>query len=102
MRVIQERRDTKRQNRNPEINQIPRPERQRHIEQHQQRPHPEVDARSRETRIEDGERDPGRRESTAGGDVSSPAEGQVVQDGVRVDLGGEDFEDGGEGRELFA
>lgn len=42
MWVEQERRNTKRKNRDPEVDEVRSPERQRHVEQHYQRPHPEI------------------------------------------------------------
>ena len=102
MRVVQERSNTERENRYPEVDQIRRPERQRHVEQHQQRPHPEVYAWTGEAGKQDAERYSGRRESTASGNVSGASKRQVVQDGVRVYLRREHLEHGRERHELFA
>ena len=86
MRVEQERRDTERKNRHPEVGHPSRPNRQRHVEQYNERPHAEVDAWAREARVEDGERDARRREPTASCDVPRTAERQVGDDRVRRDL----------------
>jgi hypothetical protein len=100
--VEQEWSDTKGQNGNPKVDQVRRPERERNVEEHEQRTHAEVDAGASKAREEDAERDPRRREATAGSDVPRTAEGQVVQDRMRVDLGGEDLKHRREGHELFA
>ncbi len=75
MRVEQERRNTQRQNGDPEIDQIRRPKRQCHIKQHEQRPHSKVDAGTRKSGEQDAEIDTTRRETTARGDISSTAKG---------------------------
>ena len=46
VRVEDERSQTQRKRRNPEINHMRYPERDRHIKQHDQRPHPQVDTRT--------------------------------------------------------
>ena len=50
MRIEKERGDTESEDGYPEINQVSRPERQCHIEQHQQSPHAQVNARASESR----------------------------------------------------
>ena len=102
MWVEQEWSDTKGENRYPKVDQVRRPEREGDIEEHQQRAHAEVDARTGEAREKDAERDPGRRKATAGSDVSRATEGQVVQDRVGVDLGGEHLKHRRERHELLA
>lgn len=102
MWVEQERSDTKRENRDPKVDQVRRPEREGHVKEHQQRAHAEVDTRTSEAREEDAERDPGRRKATASSDVPRATEGQVVQDRMRVDLGCEHLEHRRERHELLA
>ena len=48
VRVEQEGRDAHRQNGDPEVRDPSRPDRQRYVEQHDERAHAEVDARARE------------------------------------------------------
>ena len=93
VRVEQERRDTERKNRHPEVGHPSGPDRQCNIEQHDQRTHAEVDTRSSEPGVEDTEGQSSRSETTSSGDVTRTTECQVREDRVRVDLGGEDFED---------
>lgn len=81
---------------------MPDPQREGHVEQEQERPQSEVDARAGKPREENGERDPGSSEATTGGDVASSSVGQVAQDRVRGDLGAEHLEDGREGEEVLA
>ena len=78
------------------------PERQRDVEEQQQRPHPQVDARTRESRVQDRKRDPRRREASTGGDVPRASIRQVAEDRVRRDLGAKDLEKGREGEEVLA
>lgn len=92
VRVEQERRDAQRQNRHPEVRDPSRPDRQRHVKQHDQSAHAKVDTRSGEARVEDSERDPGRCKATSGRDVPGATESQVRDDRVRRNLGGEDLE----------
>ena len=93
MWVKPERRNAQRQHRNPKVNQIRRPQRQRHIKQHDQRPHPQVYARASKPRKQDAKVDPSSRESTSSGDVPGASERQVAEDRVRVNLGREYFKD---------
>ena len=92
VRVEQERRDTQRQNGNPEVRDPACPERQSDIEQHHQGPHSEIDTRAGEPREQDAERVPRGSEATSGGNVPCTTKSQVAHDGVRRDLGREDFE----------
>ena len=55
MRVEQERRDAESQDRHPEVRDPSRPNCKRHVEQHDEGPHAEVDARAREARVQDAE-----------------------------------------------
>lgn len=71
MRVEQERRDTKGSNGDPEVDEVWRPNRHRNIEQHDERPHPEIDTGTCKSREEDAERNPSRSKATACSDVSS-------------------------------
>ena len=77
------------------------PDGQTSVQEYQQITHTHVDAWSSETRVEDCERNPGCRETTAGSDVTGTTERQVVKERLGVDLGREHFEDGGEGEEVF-
>lgn len=80
---------------------MPDPEGQGDVEEQEERPKSEVDARSGEARVEDRERDARRREASAGGDVPRASERQVAEDRVRRDLGAEDLEHGRERQEVF-
>ena len=101
MRVEQERRDAHREDGYPEVRDPSRPDRQRHVEQHDERAHAEVDTRACETREQDAEADATGGEPTTGSDVTRTTEGQVAEYGVRLDLGGENFEDGRQRHELL-
>ncbi len=92
MRVEQEGRDAKCQDRHPEVRDPSSPDRQRHVEQHDQGTHAEVDTRPREPRVEDSERDPCRCKAATRCDVKRTTEGQVRDDRVRRDLSGKDLE----------
>lgn len=70
------------------------PDRHGGVKQQKQIPHTHVYARTSETRIENAEGDAGCGKSTTGSNISSTTKCQVAQDGVGIDLGGEDFEHG--------
>ena len=101
MRVEQERRNAERKDGDPEVNDPWRPNRQSHVEQHDERAHAEVDTRACETREQDAEADATGGEPTTGSDVTRTTEGQVAEYGVRLDLGGENLEDGRQRHELL-
>ena len=101
VRVENKWRNTKSECRNPEVDQIWGPQRHRHIEQHNERPHTQVDTRSSKSRVQDTERNASRCESTTSCNVSSPTERQVAQDGVEINLSGEHFKYGGERQEML-
>ena len=101
MRVEKERRDAQGQNGHPEVSDPSRPDRQRHIEQHDERPHAEVDARAREARVQDREGDARRREPTTRGDVPRTTKRQVRDDRVRRDLRREHLKGRREGAEVL-
>ena len=92
MRVEEERCDGERQHSNPEVDQVRRPQGQGDIEQQDQGTESKVDRGSGESRVQDAKRDPGRGESSSGCNVSGSSEVQIVQDRVRVYLGGEHLE----------
>ena len=92
VRVEDERRDTERKDREPEVDDPASPERERHEQEHDEDTHAEVDRRTRETRVQDAERNPRDGESTTGCDVSSATERQVARDRVRQDRSVEDLE----------
>ncbi len=94
MGVEQERSDTKSDDRNPEVDQVWRPQGQGDIKQHDQRSHAEVDARTGEPRKQDVEIYPASGKTTSSSNVTRPTESQITQDGMGVDLGGEDLEHG--------
>ena len=95
MRVEKERRDTHRKNRNPEIHDPPSEQRQRHIQQHHQRPHSQVDTWPSKSGVQNAERKSSRREPTTSCDVPSSTKREISCNGMRGDLSGEDFESGG-------
>lgn len=55
MRVEEERRDTKREDREPEVDEVWYPDGKRGVEEQEEIPHSHVDARPRETRVQDTE-----------------------------------------------
>lgn len=85
MGVEQERRHAKGEDRHPEVSNPRRPHRDRHVEEHDQTPHAQVDARSGKSREQDTERNTGYSETTSCGDVSSTSECQIAGDRVRRD-----------------
>lgn len=101
MRVEEERRQAKSERRHPEVDHMRDPQRYRHIQQHHQRPHTQVDTRAREAREKGAEVCARRRETTASRNVPSTTVVQITEDGVAVDLGGEDLEDGRERTHLL-
>ena len=80
----------------PKVDEMGDPDGHRHVEEDQQIPEAHVDTGASETGVKDAEGYTRRRETTASGNVSGASEGQIAEDGVGVDLGREDFEDGGE------
>lgn len=102
MRVEQERCNTKRNNRDPEVDEPIRPERQCHIKQHNQRSESEIDTWPSEPREQDTKVDPRSRKSTSRSDISSTTKCQVAQDRVSINLGGKDLKDRRKGTELFS
>lgn len=101
MGVEHERRDTKRKDGQPEVDQVGSPYGDGRVEQEEQITHAHVDTRPSESGVKDREGYTRCRETTAGGDVASTTIAQIVQDGLGVDLGGEDFEDRRERQEMF-
>lgn len=93
MRIKPEGRDAKRHGGDPKIDQVWRPQGQRDIKQHDQRPHSQIYARTRKAREKDAEVNSCCCKTTTGCNVSSATEGQVTQDGVGINLRREDFED---------
>lgn len=102
MGVEQERRDTKGQNRYPEVYDPRGPQGHRHVQEHDKGPHAKVDAWAGKSREEDTERNPGRRESPTGGDITSSTKDQIARNGVRGNTGSEDFECRRKRQELFS
>ena len=94
MRIEQERRDAKRKNGEPEVDQMGNPNGQRDIEQDEEVSEAHVDAGSSKAGVENAEIDASRSETTTSGDISGTTKGQIAEDRVGVDLGGENFEDG--------
>ena len=92
MGIEDERRDTQRQSRRPEINQVRDPQRQSDIQQHDQRAHSKVYTWSGETRVEGEELHTSGCKSTSSGDVTSATIREVSQDRMTVNLSREDFE----------
>ena len=82
MGIEDERSHTKREHREPEVDEIRRPDGQSGVEQHQQVPHAHVDAWPCEPGVENGEGQPGDTETTTSGNVTSTTERQVTQDGL--------------------
>jgi len=82
------------ENGDPEVNEMGHPDGQGDEKEHQQRPHAKIDTGSSETRVENAEVHAGRREASAGGDITSTTKGQIAQDRMSVDLSGEDLKDG--------
>jgi hypothetical protein len=85
--------ETQRENGDPKVDEERCPQRTCYVKEHDQSPHTNVDAGPGEPRQESAEADTSSREATAGRDVSSTSKGQVAQDGVSVNLGGENFKD---------
>ena len=102
MRVEQEWRNAQREDGDPEVQQVGCPQRQRYKQQHEHRPHAEVDTWASETREEDVEVDACCRKATSGRNVTSTTESEIAQNRVGVDLGGEDLEDGRKRAELLS
>ena len=102
MRVEEEGRDAQGQHREPEVDEVGRPDGHGGIEEHQDVTHAHVDTGAGEPRVEDGEGHARRRETTSGSDVPSASERQVAENRLRVNLSGEDFEDRRERQEVLS
>ncbi len=70
----------------PEVDQMGYPKRHRHVQQHDQSAHPQVDTRTREARIQDRKRHACRSEATTSRNVPGTTECKITQDRVAVDL----------------
>lgn len=86
----------------PEVDDPWYPYRQRHIQQEDQSPHPEVYAGSGEPRVKNTKGNPSCCETTTSGNVPGTTKGQVAKNGVGVDLGGENLKEQRSRQELFA
>ena len=86
----------------PEVDQMRHPEGEGDIEQEDEGAHAEVDGWPGEPRVEDGEGQTRRSETTTSCNVTRTTVGQVAENGLRVDLGGEDLEHERRRQELFA
>lgn len=86
MGIEHKRRNAQTQNRHPEVQQIWRPQRQCHVEQHDQRAHPQIDTRARKTREENAERVSCGGETAAGSDVAGTSKSEIAENRVSVDL----------------
>ena len=95
VRVENKWRKAKRERRNPEVDHMRDPQRDRHIQQHHQCPHAQIDTRARETGKQQTEVRARRCKATTSSNVSSTTVVQVAEDGVAVDLRREDLKDGG-------
>ena len=93
MRVEEEGCDTESGDRYPEVDEVWDPDGHGDVEEHDQHSHAHVDTRPCESGVEDTEGQTSGCETSTSGDIASTTEGQVGQDGVGVDLRGEDFED---------
>ena len=82
MGIEHERCNTQGHHREPEVDDPARPKRERHVEEHDEDAHSEVDRRTREPRVQDAERDSRDREATTSRNVPSATERQVTQDGL--------------------
>jgi hypothetical protein len=94
MRVEQEWSDAEGQDGEPEIDEVGDPNRHGSIEKKQKVSHAHVDARPSKSGVQDTERNATRCKSTSGCDVPGTTECQIAEDGVGVDLGRENLEDG--------
>lgn len=77
----------------PEIDEVWRPEGNRHVEQHYQCSHTQVDTRSGETREQRAERYTGSRKPTTCRNIPCPTKCKIGQYRMSVDLCREHFED---------
>jgi len=93
MRVEEEGRDRQRQNRDPEIDEVWRPEGQSDVKQQHKRSQSQVDGGASKTRVKNAKRDPRGGKSSPCRDVSSSTKVEIVEDRVSVDLGREDLKD---------
>ena len=101
MRVEDEGGDAECEDGDPEVDEMRDPDGQGDVQEHEQRPHAEVNAGPGEPRVEDAEGQARGGETSSSGDVSSTTECEIAQNRMSVDLGGEDFEDRGEGEEVL-
>ncbi len=93
MRIEPEGCNAQRHDSNPEIYQVRRPQGQGDIEQHNQRPHSQVYARTCEAGEKGAEIYPGGRKSAACGDITCASKCEIAEDGVGINLRGEHFKD---------
>lgn len=94
MRVEDEWRKAKSERRDPEVDNMRNPQCNRHVKQHHQRPHTQVDAwtcKSGEKKTEVRARS---SEATASSDVTGTTIVQIAENRVAVDLGREDLKYG--------
>ena len=78
--------------RDVEVDEMPDPNSERDVQEHDQQSHAHVYAWTGKSRIEDRERDARGSKASSSGDVSCAAEGKIAQNTVREDLRIEDFE----------
>lgn len=78
MRIEHERRHAKRQDREPEVDQMGNPYGHGGVEQEQNIPHAHVDTRTSKSGIEDAERYPGSRETSSCRNITSTTKGQIT------------------------
>ena len=86
MRVVNERRDTKGKQRNPEVNQSRLPDRTGGKQQHQQRSGSKIDRRAGETRVQDTVRNTGSCETTSSSNVPGTTVGHVLKQRIGIHL----------------
>ena len=89
MQIENEWHQTKSESRNPEVNEMRDPHRNRHAEQHNQRSHTQVDTLASKKWVENAELGTCSRESATCCDITGTTESRVAQDWVIVDLSGE-------------
>lgn len=91
--VEEERRNTKANNRNPEVDKMRNPNCKSDEEKNDEGTYTEIDRRSSESGVKNAERDSSGGKTTTSSDIPSTTESQVVENRVHVNLGGEYFED---------
>ena len=94
MRIEEEGADDEGEQRYPEVQKPDTPDGESGEKQHHQEPSTEIDGRTGETRVQDTERNPGRRKTTSRADISSTSERQILRQGIGIDLTDEDLEEG--------